>query len=1019
MMRYLFAAILFGQMLLAGMGELTLFIFRDGMPQSGATVLIDDNLTHTTDADGAIYVRLEEGAHRAVINAYEGERLIAHAKQPFAIAAGQNTELIVALTATGEVARIEAETPAGAVDANVSQVVEANLTSGILAGVLVNMEDQKPIEKAKVFVKGSSMTAISDANGSFTLELTEGNHTLSIIHDKFSAQTLTVTIVGDTRTEKSIELSPAGLEMEEFVVLVPHVEGTIAADLSEQKNSDSMGNVLGSAQFSKTGDSSAAAALKRVSGITIVGGKYVFIRGLGDRYSTILLNDMYIPSPEPTKRVVPLDIFPTSVISSIKIQKSYASDIPGSFGGGAVLIRSKNLSDEGFKLNAGVSLSFESDIGSTIITNPDNKIGIPQSVIDASANFKEIAFNTAMTKTMADYRQYNTQNAMLLPGYKFSAGVGDSYTLANGWKLGYLGSFFYGTTPSSDTVAFNKYVYSDGVGELLEATSTREVYEVAQKYGGLVSIGLDVGDMLKLKYSMLWIEEEKESTTTGKTDNSGTTVDYDYTYLEYIRQTIFMNQLNMEYELGTAQNVDGVWDNLIIEAAAEYGMALRKEPGTIEYARNYLSGQTYLDQKTWYLYSDLIDNVFNYRADFKLPYLFNDVENYTQAGLFIYNKSRTADNRRFKMEHFLGDQTDSSAIDTLFSSANASSSDIAFSTNFREDDAYSATENQLAFYLKQFLSVTPAFDVIAGVRQESSTQQLIDTATKKPYTPLESSNLLPAVALTYRLGDAVQLRGGYSVTLSRPDFREFSPNRFKDPITGNIIFGNPDLKSTAITNYDAKVEWFLSAEESIALSLFAKEFENPIETINVLDIQSGSSTQLVSFRNAISASSYGLEFDLRKRFGFLGDWMENMVFGTNYSYIYSQVKLNYVANDEFLSNLTSTERPMQGQSPYVVNMQFGYDAVDGGSSLLLLYNEIGKRIYALGTYGNADEYEQPFRKLDIAGSTKVSLLGLEDLTLKAKASNLLDSEVVITKGENIARTYKPGQSYSLSLSGSF
>ncbi|MDQ7068227.1 MAG: TonB-dependent receptor plug domain-containing protein [Sulfurimonas sp.] len=181
------------------------------------------------------------------------------------------------------------------------------------------------------------------------MKLPIGEQMITIIHQDFSAQTIKVTVVSKELVSKLVELSPAAMELEEFVVLAPHVEGSVAASVAQERNSDSVGNVLGSEQFSKSGDSTVASALKRVSGITIVGGKFVYVRGLGDRYSTVMLNGLHIPSPEPTKRVVPLDLFPTSVVESITIQKSYTADIPASFGGGTVLIKTKEIpKDEGY-----------------------------------------------------------------------------------------------------------------------------------------------------------------------------------------------------------------------------------------------------------------------------------------------------------------------------------------------------------------------------------------------------------------------------------------------------------------------------------------------------------------------------------------------------------------------------------------------------------------------------------------------------------------------------------------------
>jgi TonB-dependent receptor len=419
------------------------------------------------------------------------------------------------------------------------------------------------------------------------------------------------------------------------------------------------------------------------------------------------------------------------------------------------------------------------------------------------------------------------------------------------------------------------------------------------------------------------------------------------------------------------------------------------------------------DRKNWYYYFILEDTVNNYRADLTLPFEFNDNENYTQAGVFIYNKSRNFDSRRFKMLSNNFDLTQDD-MDTIYDTY---ANDLEFSASYRDTDSYQATQDVTAFYLKQLISVTHDLDVVASVRQESSTQQLTDAAAV--YAPLETSDLFPSLGLTYRYdNDDMQIRASYASTISRPDFREFSNSRYKDPITENIVFGNPDLKATYINHYDLKYEWYMQADELFSLALFAKEFTNPIEKVIKLDDSQDNIFQ-ETYQNADSATSYGIEVDYRKRFGFISSSLDNLLFATNVALIQSNITLNSDPDNAFTSRLTSKKRAMQGQSPYVVNFTLGYDNADSGDSALFLFNQIGPRIVSLGTDKNEDIYEQPFSKLDFVTQWKLNNYYLQDsdltYSLKFKAENLLDSKVEFTQGDLTTAVTKPGRYFSLAI----
>ncbi len=1025
-MRILLMVVLFGASLFAiDTGELSFYLMKDGKPMADQKVVIFKKVMQqtagikgfglkqaefTTDNDGYVYSILPIGNFQIQVIAVENGVPKAFFRKNFMIKKGKESQVIVSLKEDNTLAFEDDEAPKIAVIENNASKADIK-ANGVLMMTLVSSEDQTPVSGARVFVKGQKVDVKTNAKGFVDLNLPAGEQTVSIIHSKFSSQTFKVKVMANESVSKHVELSPASMELEEFVVLAPHVEGSVASVIAEERNSDAVGNVLGSEQFAKSGDSSVASALKRVSGITIVGGKYVYVRGLGDRYSTVMLNDLHVPSPEPTKRVVPLDIFPTSVVQSITIQKSYTGDLPASFGGGTVLIKSKDIpeKDDGYA-SLGLEVLVNSSTGQDVTTNADNSTPLPKSAL-ADGN---LVGGRVVTQDVIKSRSLNHEQISLAPGFKGEVSAGKSFGITDDLTLGASGTVYYKQTSENIKTQYDKYFYDINSKKVFHDNHTdADVTTFNTELAGMLNVGADYFEHNKIKYTFFTSQHTSNRTTLSSIDYVGATDDREKTYYEYVEKGLISNQLSGVNDLHFSNTTDGYFDNLKIDWAVENSTANRDEPGTVEY--NYLHQSSGLnwDRKNWYYYFILKDQVSNYRADLSLPFELNDNDNYTQAGVFIYNKSRDFDSRRFKILSSNFDEVQDD-MDTVYSKYER---DLDFSASYRDTDSYHATQDVTAFYLKQLLSVTHDFDIVASARYEDSSQQLSDAAAV--YDPLVTKDVFPSLGVTYRFDkDDMQLRFAYASTISRPDFREFSNSRYKDPITENIVFGNPKLQATYINHYDLKYEWYMSADQVFSFALFAKEFKNPIEKVIKLD-DSQDNTFQETYQNAESAVSYGVEMDYRKRFGFITSSLDKLLFATNVALIQSNIKLNQDPTNDFTSRLTTTERPMQGQSPYVANFILGYDDMDRGDSALFLFNQIGKRIVALGTDKNEDIYEAPFAKLDFVTQWKLNNYYLEnsDFTymIKFKAENLLDSSLKYTQGDLITATAKPGREFSLSL----
>lgn len=999
-------------------GSLSVLVFSNGKPLAANEIKVDGKKILRTDSDGSIQIRLMPGNHQVEIFGKDAVGVnLGYFKKHIRVETGKDTQVIATLSKTGSDS-MAIDVPLKSSERK-DVKVEASTGTGILLGRVLSSEGNQPISGARVFVRGTAVDTRTDANGNFKATVPSGKSlSISVVHSAYSAQTVDgISVKADGTTSKTVKLTPASMELEEYVVLSPKVEGSITDAVEEVKSNDTVGDVLGSEQFSKSGDSSVASALKRVSGITIVGGKYVYVRGLGDRYSTVMFNDLDIPSPEPTKRVVPLDIFPTSVIQSMTIQKSYSGDLPASFGGGTVLIKSKDIPKNGGFAEADIELMSNSSTGSSVNYNPDTAVPLPANVISQSNDFEYIN-NSTLTNEVLQSRSLNTKKKVLLPGGKVSFSLGDSYDVTDNVKVGASANFFYKNTSDSTEINYDKYVYDiNSESTLKDSTTKSDVTTLQTQFGGMFNLGANYFGNNRIKYTYFGVTDTNDNSISSTYDYVGDEEDRDKNYFEHIEKTVSMHQLIGSNELLFGKSTDTYFDNLIIDWAVEHATATRDEPGTVE--TNYLHQTSGINwnQKNWYYYFMLNDTVDNYRADFTLPYRYNENDNYTKMGVFVYTKSRDFDSRRFKLSDKSASGTGidlSQDMDTIYSNYNLG--DLQFESAYQNTDSYAATQDITAVYLKQLYSLTQDIDLIASVRYEDSFQQLTDVATGDPYTPLNTADLFPALGLTYRFADDdMQLRLAYARTISRPDFREFSPNRYKDPITENIVFGNPDLKATYINHLDLKYEWYFSSDEFFSMALFAKNFENPIESVVRKNDAQGNEFEQ-SYANASSADSYGVELDLRKRFDFINeDWGNDYLFATNFAWIESKIQVDEDAYPYFTARLTTHDRAMQGQSPYVLNFQIGYDDAETGNSAMLLYNSIGERIVSLGTDHNEDTYEQPFNKVDF--TTKWNLNKPKDgnlaYSLLFKAENLLDDTVTFTQGSKETQTFKPGRFFSL------
>lgn len=1020
-------------------GTLSVLLFSEGKPLSNNEVKIDGKKVFKTDGDGAVKIPLASGRHQVEIfgkNA-AGENL-GYFKKPVSIKEGRDTEVIATLSKKGA-DTIDIDTPV-AVAKSVEREEEKATGEGRLAGQVLSSEGNTPIAGARVFVRGTAVDVRTDESGRFSAKVPSGKTlSISVVHSAYSAQTIGgIVVKKDGTTSRTVKLTPASMELEEFVVLAPKIEGSIADVMAEEKNINAVANILGSAEISKKGDSDAASALKRVTGVTLVDGKNIYVRGLGDRYSNIEMNSLPLPSPDPTKRSVPLDLFPASVIGSMKVQKSATADIPSSFGGGYIDIRTKDVSEEsyikislGLKGNSNTGKDSHNYGGSSTdwFAYDDGYRAVVQSILDSAEiqiGERVPSFSDLSPEQQIEFTQNYVDRNYNIDTRGLPMGFSGSIEGANYWKIddenliSVFGNYGYKQEHTYVKETYNNYTMNSS-GSLNEDPfqyGTIEGSFSEYSHGGMFNIGYQFSDVLKLKYTKLYTRTAQKGTRIVDGIISG-------------EERVINNYLDwQERELNTDQ-ITGEFDYQIFNNKSTLDFGFEHATANLYQPNNYFYGYLYAPAIDDYhiddrgaqhtatrLQSD--DELLAMYANNKVELEVFSPEDYIDFGLNLSSKERVSRQNRFFLETRKGenltsvtDMTDD--IESLY--YQYIRDNIPYDeriwllrSSFFPSDYFDAYVDETNFYTNVFMKPYEDLEIMAGVRYVDFTQKvdeydLIDRLVTIVPQQLDIQDLYPSLSVKYKIDEQNQVDLAISKTFIAPDLREFTSGTYLHPFEVADIKGNPELVNTDIYSFDLKYSHDFSDTENIKGGVFFKYLDKPIE--DVMELSSG--IPRYTFENADSATLYGIEIDGRKNLGFLHETLDNYFISGNFSYTDSEVTLRPEQEEE----LSTNHRQLQGLSQTVVNATLSYEKEN--RTVALSYNKMGERIRKVGViddiYALPDHYEIPPHLLDLVWIEK-----LGDYSLKFKAGNLLDDEIVWTQGDRITKQFKTGTTFDFSVS---
>ena len=905
-----------------------------------------------------------------------------------------------------------------------------------ITGHVVDNDTEMPIAEVSIRVSDTQIRVKTDETGAFSLELPSGTykiHASAPFYNTFVITDFQVSI-GEAPTPLDIKMTPQVVKLDAIKLPVRLSQSSERGLLEKRMRSSRIEDSISTEEISRLPASSAGEAIKRVTGVSIVGGRYVFVRGLGERYSNTLLNNVEIPSPEPNRRVVPMDIFPASLLASLQTVKTFSPDQPGGFAGGSVQVFTKDFPEE-LTMSLSMSSGFNTQAtGEDGLTYPggdfdflgfdDGSRDLPSIVQNGAADLpiRERGRFTPLGFTPQEIQEFGQsfsnvwsperRQVPINQGYKFS--LGNSNKIFGDKEFGYLGVISYGNSHSYGTQVRNAFRL--GLNETLSPVTSYNIERSGNEveWGSVLNTSLRFSPQHLLSIKTLFTHTAEDETRTWEGFNADRNTDMQSTRLRYVERQLFSGQLAGMHDFNFGEPVlekASKRPDVSMEWRLTYSRASRDEPDTRENIYEDRGDGTFTFRDVTHsgsrFFFDLEDDEYNARFDWKIPL---SAEGLFKFGALLRDRSRTFDVRRFR---FLpSDQIDaivnlSEPPEILFQTQNIAPRVFELRESTRSTDNYLADHNIYSSYLMLDLPITTKWQIMTGVRLESSDQTVttydpFSASLKEIEANLKTLDWLPGMNVTYRLTERMNLRLAASRTITRPDFRELAPFEFTDFVGGRTVLGNPDLERTQINNFDFRWETFPQIGGILAISAFYKRFQKPIEQI----VQPQAEVR-ITYENAEGANNYGLELEARQNLGVFTEALRKFSINTNAALISSQVVL-----PEDVGIQTSSERPLQGQCPYIVNVSVGFEDPNWGISSAIAYNIFGRRLSEVGNHGVPDVYEQPRGQLDVSFSRTVANYFKFSITAK----NLLDPYVHFKQGEEIYVQYKLGRAFSFGIS---
>ena len=905
--------------------------------------------------------------------------------------------------------------------------IQLTAQSGKIIGTITDGEYNEPMAFANVLIKNTTTGTTSDFDGKYQLEVSEGNYT--IVFSYIGYQSVEISDVNvEANSEILVDVTLNTNSLETVIITTTVRKNTESAVLDLQKKSITLLDGLSAQGIKSSGAGNIASAVKSVPGVSIQGGKYVYVRGLGDRYTKSILNGVDIPGLDPDRNTIQMDVFPTNILENVIVIKSAAAEYPADFTGGVIDIVTKDYpSKESYTFSIGTSYNPNMHLNSNYLSYSGSKTdwlgfddGMRKRPINRYQPIPGTFANSSVLTTLtgAFNKELTAKRSDSGVNYDFGFTAGNQYEVGEN-KLGYQLSFSYkNKTEFYDNRVDGTYMRDQNNASNNDLLATRTTLGEV----GVNSVLLNVltGLVYKRensKYKLNFLHIQNGESTAGKYEQqlaqAGGGSGFEpiskdaLLYTErsisniLLAGTHFFRESGWQMEWKLSPSLSRVYDKdhritplqLTQEGNAFISPSASSYPIRIWRTLEEINLVGKLDVNKKYM---LFDNPAKVKFGGGYTYKFRNfkIDDYTftitnpVTGLSVEN----------------GDADTILAENNIWTPETGSGTHLVTGDLFEKANAYEGEQRITAMYASNEFSLTEKLKTVLGIRTELfqtfyTGQNQAATEVYKNSKIIDKFDVFPSANIIYSLTDEQNLRASYSRTTARPSFKEASKSQIFDAITNRLFIGNIDLTPSYINNFDVRFEKFGEGSEMFAFSGFYKDFTDPIE----LTFYESAPDQITP-KNLGSAKVYGIEFEFRKSLGFILESLDKLKFNINASYINSELTMNI---DEYNRRVLAARdgesiedtRDLQGQSPFLINTGLNYNNSDTGLQTGLFFNVQGKTLEVVGTGIVPDVYTKPFSSLNFTlnksfGQDKKS-------TIDVKVSNILNS-----KRESVYESYK-------------
>jgi TonB-dependent receptor len=928
------------------------------------------------------------------------------------------------------------------------------IASGTIKGIVKDAETGESIIGCNVVLQGTTIGNVTDLDGNFVItNVPDGNYNLVfsfISYEKFISKVN----VKNADVFLEVNLKSSANEIREVAVTASKKTDTDLSLIISSKLSLLSVNGISSQQISRSQDKDASEVIRRIPGVSIRDGKFVIVRGLTERYNSVWLNGSTTPSSESDVRAFSFDVIPSGQIDNILIYKTPAPELPADFAGAMINIKSKNLIDKksiSFSYSYGyhqgtTNLPFYTYQGSkTDWLGFDNSSRILPPGLPLTAEMKDL-FNQTNTAKIEKINQitksFSTNMTPVVteakPDADFQISFNNRFRFGNA-SVGNISAFGYNISNANENSFRAAYLaYPDTSYKFIQQSFASKT-----RLNALSNWNLIFGDNQKIEFRNIFNNYSVVKTVLKE--------GFDFYRFTNERAYELAFESRLTYSGQLAGNHAFRSDKIKFDWLLGYSYANKNQPDirrvkaaafdTDPETQFYLLNSTQVvPDALGRIFLRNEENIYNLALNYSQKLNLFNIKPELKAGFYAERKNRVFTSRIFgyslsplsrlyyqPLESF---NKDVAFTDTMFHSVNDFfmnnldyKNGVIVNEATQAADSYTAENSQYSGYLAFNIPLSKWFNVYAGLRAEKNRLQLNgykrDGTDKNPLeTVIDTLNIFPSLNATVNISENLMLRIATGKTINRPEFREVSPFVFYSFEDNVNIYGNPAVKNAYVQNYDLRLEWYPTPEEIVSMGIFYKSFKNPIES-RILYTGSGWN---YTFDNAEEASSYGLELDVRKRLHEFEKisglkFLSNLTFVINASLIRSQIATDSIIEGE-------SQRPLQGQSPYIINLGCFYNDVKHKFMASIMYNETGKRISTVGDINSPHVWEMPFKSFDITlekGITKW-------VNIKFGVKNLLDDFVTFQqfqpyKDQGVDKTriqinnrFKPGRQFKLGIS---